>query len=181
MKMDSNVVRLSYEDSCRLLQRLGYLEEGAIPPMPDHRPQYDDEEPLGVSFFRTFVGDGDLENLTLRRTFFGRSEIGPISFENTDLSESTLCWNDFNGVKFTGADLSGSDLRASLFNEVDFVRANLRDTDLRHSSFDNCDFMDADMRGAKLTREQGEKLRLSEEQHKVIDWQETDGKQPPGG
>lgn len=31
--------RLSYEDSCKLLQRLGYLEDGATPPIPDHRPQ----------------------------------------------------------------------------------------------------------------------------------------------
>ena len=41
------------------LQRLGYSDvgdEGTIPPMPDHRPQFDDEAPLGVSFFRTRVG-----------------------------------------------------------------------------------------------------------------------------
>lgn len=181
-KMDSKgSARLSYEDSCKLLQRLGYLDDGAVPPMPDHRPQYDDEEPLGVSFFRTFVGEGDLENLTLHRTFFGRSEVGPLSFKNTDLSESTLCWNDFNGVQFTGADLSGSDLRASQFNEVGFIRANLRGTDLRRSSFDECDFTDADMQGAKLTRKQGEELSLSDQQRKVIDWQDSDGDEPPGG
>src|ERR1035438_7764265 len=101
--------RLSYEDSCRLLQRIGYPDagaEGVIPPIPDHRPQCDDEAPLGVSFFRTFVGESALENLTLSRTFFGKSEVGPVSFKNTDLSESTLCWNDFNGVNFTDADLS---------------------------------------------------------------------------
>src|SRR5262245_50280372 len=88
--------RLSYEESCRLLQRLRLYSdagtEGVIPPIPDHRPQHDDKAPLGVRFFRTWVGEDDLENLTLPRTFFGRSEIGPASFKNTDLSESTLCW-----------------------------------------------------------------------------------------
>jgi BTB/POZ domain-containing protein KCTD9 len=195
--------RLSYEDSCRLLQRHGYLDagaEGVIPPIPSHRPQIGDEEPLGVSFFRTWVGVGRpfglqpspglpwedvpehaLENLTLPRTFFGRSEIGPISFKNTNLSESTLCWNDFIEVNFTDADLSGADLRASIFRRVAFVRANLRNADLRRSSFEACDFSDADMAGAKLTRKQGEGNQLSDEQRKAIDWQESDGDEPPGG
>jgi uncharacterized protein YjbI with pentapeptide repeats len=180
------IPRRSYEESCRLLQRLGYSDagtEGMIPPVPNHRPQYDDETPLGVSFFRTRVGadEHDLENLTLPRTFFGKSEVGPVSFRNTDLSESTLCWNDFNEVDFTDADLSGCDLRASIFSQVDFVRANLRNADLRRSSFEACDFTDAEMRGAKLTQEQGEQIDLSEEQRQEIDWQEIDGDEPPGG
>ncbi len=167
--------RLSYEESCKLLQRLGYLHSGAdgvIPPIPDHRPQCDDEEPLGVSFFRTFVGQDieqgdtdvshrDLENLTLPRTFFGRSYIQHVSFKNTDLSESTLCWNDFIEVNFTDADLSGADLRASVFRRAAFVRTNLRNADLRRSSFEACDFRDADMREAKLTHKQGEEIDLS--------------------
>jgi BTB/POZ domain-containing protein KCTD9 len=180
--MDSEeVVRLSYEDSCRLLQRRGYLDEGAVPPMPNHRPQCDDEEPLGVCFFRTSVGEGDLERLTLRRTYFGRSVVGPVSFKNTDLSESTLCWNDFNKVLFTDADLSRSDLRASLFSEVEFVRTNLRDADLRQSTFEACDFKDADMRGARLSRKQEQGISLSDQQRKAIDWQDSDGEPPPGG
>jgi uncharacterized protein YjbI with pentapeptide repeats len=154
-----------------------------IPPIPDHRPQCDDELPLGVSFFRTSVGAGehDLENLTLPRTYFGKSEVGPVSFKNTDLSESTLCWNDFTEVNFTDADLSGCDLRASIFSEVDFVRTNLRNADLRCSNFEACDFTDAEMRGAKLTHKQGEQLDLSAEQRQEIDWQESDGDEPPGG
>lgn len=189
------VTRRSYEESCRLLQRLGYPDAGAdgvIPPLPDHRPQCDDEAPLGVSFFRTFVGQDieqgdedvshrDLENLTLPRTFFGRSNVQHVSFRNTDLSESTLCWNDFNEVNFTDAALSGCDLRASIFSEVDFVRADLRNADLCRSSFEACDFTDADMRGAKLTHEQGEEIDLSEQQRQVIDWQDSDGDEPPGG
>ena len=125
--------RLSYEESCRLLHRLGCLDE-PVPPLPARRPRHDDEEPLGVSFFRTFLGEVDLENLTLPRTFFGRSEVGPMSFRNTDLSESTLCWCDLNGVDFTDCDLSESDLRASRFNNVKFARAALRNADLRHST-----------------------------------------------
>jgi hypothetical protein len=189
------VTRRSYEESCRLLQRLGYPDagaEGAIPPLPDHRPQIDDKAPLGVSFFRTFVGqdieEGDegvrhrhLENLTLPRTFFGRSYIQLVSFKNTDLSESTLRWNDFIEVTFTDADLSGCDLRASIFSEVDFVRTNLRNADLRRSAFEACDFTGANMRGARLTREQAEQIHLSEEQQQVIDWQASDGEEPPGG
>jgi uncharacterized protein YjbI with pentapeptide repeats len=188
------VARSSYEESCRLLQRLGYCDAVAngIPPIPDHLPQHSDEAPLGVSFFRTFVGQDiergkedasqlALENLTLPRTFFGRSEVGRVSFKNTNLSESTLCWNDFNEVNFTDADLSGSDLRASIFCEVDFVRTNLRNADLRHCSFEECDFTHADLRQAKLTREQGDELELSERQREEIDWQESDGQEPPGG
>ena len=189
------VTRRSYEESVRLLQRLGYPDAGAdgvIPPIPDHRPQCDDEGPLGVCFFRTFVGQDieegdedashrDLENLALPRTFFGRSLVQHVSFRNTDLSESTLCWNDFNEVNFTDADLSGCDLRASFFSEVDFVRADLRNADLRRSRFEACDFTDADMRGAKLTHEQGEEIDLSEKQQQVIDWQDSDGDEPPGG
>ena len=68
--------RLNYEDSCRALKRIGHLEIGAIPPCPDHRPRFDDDEPLGLSFFRTSLSDGDMENLTLPRTYISKSEIG---------------------------------------------------------------------------------------------------------
>jgi uncharacterized protein YjbI with pentapeptide repeats len=61
------------------------------------------------------------------------------------------------------------------------VRGNLENADLRRSSFQECDFTGADMVGAKLTRKQGEKIHLSDEHRKVIDWQEGDGDEPPGG
>jgi uncharacterized protein YjbI with pentapeptide repeats len=178
---DELSTRRTYIESCELLQKLGYLENDVIPPILDHRPQYDDEEPLGVSFFRTFVGEGDLENMTLPRTYFAKSELGPVSFKNTDLSESNLCWNDFNEVDFTQADLSRSDLRASTFTAALFVRANLRDADLRRSSFEDCDFTEADMRVAKLTRNQAEGIPLSARQRQEIGWQDNDGDEPPGG
>ncbi len=178
---DDLPIRRSYEDSCELLKVLGYLQIDSMPSIPDHQPQYDDDEPLSIIFFRTFLGDSDLENLSLPRTYIAKSEVGPISFTNTDLSESTLCWNDFHEVNFTDADLSRSDLRASHFTESAFVRANLRDADLRHSTFEGCDFTLADMLGAKLTHEQGENLVLSDKQRQAIDWQESNGEEPPGG
>ncbi|MFO0824995.1 MAG: pentapeptide repeat-containing protein [Gemmataceae bacterium] len=199
--MSSNTkrpARLTYEESYKHLQRCHYRNEGAIPALPDHRPDIYGEG--GVRFFRTWVGVGrpfglapstpeddvavpehSLANLTLPRTFFGRSEISSISFQNTDLSESTLCWNDFIEVNFTEADLSGSDLRAARFTRVMFVSANLQKADLRRSTFKECDFTDTDMAGAKLTREQGKRIELSMEQRKVIDWQQSDGDEPPGG
>lgn len=173
--------RVGYESSCRLLQALGLLEPGDIPPVPDHRPRHDDEEPLGVSFFRTSVGEGDLENLSLLRTFIGRSEVGPISFRNSDLSESGLCWNDFIDVDFSDCDLPDSDLRASIFKSVKFVRANLRNTDFRRSHFERCDFTDAEMLGAKLARIQAKMVRLSPKQQREIDWQAEEGPEPDGG
>ncbi|WP_010034939.1 pentapeptide repeat-containing protein [Gemmata obscuriglobus] len=166
--------------------------------MPDRRPDIYGED--GVRFFRTWIGVGrpfglapsrpeddveatehSLANLSLPRTFFGKSEISSISFRNTNLSESTLCWNDFIEVDFTEADLSGADLRASLFRRVAFVRANLQNTDLRRSNFKECDFTAADMAGARLTRKQGEGIYLSDKQQKVIDWQESEGDEPLGG
>lgn len=173
--------RLPYQESYEVLQQLSYRRAGAVPPFPDRRPQFDDEELLGVRFFRTFRENGRLENLTLPRSYIGKSEFKSVSFANTDLHESTMCWNDFNSVDFTDADLSDCDLRASIFRNNSFVRANLRNADLRRSHFKECDFTDAEMQGAKLTRKQGEQIRLSEQQHQVIGWQESDGDQPPGG
>ena len=173
--------RLGYEDSCTTLQRLGYLDAGALPPLPDHRPRFDDDEPLGVNFFRTSVSDESLDNLTLPRTFFGKSEIKKTSFVGTDLSESTLCWNDFVEVDFTGCDLARSDLRASLFKKVKFVGANLQSADLRRSTFEDCDFKGASTQRAGLTQPQRRQMRLSDQQIDEIDWQSTDGDEPGGG
>jgi uncharacterized protein YjbI with pentapeptide repeats len=173
--------RLSYQESYELLQQLKYCPAGVAPPVPDRRPQFDDEELLGVRFFRTYRENGKLENLTLPRTYIGKSEFQSVSFANSYLYDSMLCWNDFNSVDFTDADLSDCDLRASIFRQNSFVRANLRNADLRHSHFKECDFTDSEMQGAKLTREQGEQIRLSARQQVAIDWQESDGDEPPGG
>lgn len=109
--------RISYEESYRRLQERGHFPEKDAPPLPSQLPSIQDEGPLGISFFRTFVGEEepgrveDIANMTLPRTFFGRSEVRQVSFKHTDLSESCLCWNDLVQVDFTETDLSGSDLR----------------------------------------------------------------------
>jgi BTB/POZ domain-containing protein KCTD9 len=171
--------RLTYEDSCRRLQKLRLLEPGELPPLPRTMPSCDDEV-LGVSFFRTLVADEALENLTLPRTFFGRSEIRGTSFKNTDMSESRLCWNDFMYVDFTATKLTGSDLRASVYENVKFVGADLQNADLRRGTFRECDFTDANLRGAKLNK--GAKIleSMTPDQRAAIDYQ-PEGEEPPGG
>jgi hypothetical protein len=81
--------RLSYELSCDRLRELRLLARDDQAPMPNRLPRYDDEEPLGVNVFRTrLAGDLDLSDLSLPRTYFGRSEINCVSFRNSDLHES---------------------------------------------------------------------------------------------
>ncbi len=171
--------RHSYEDSCRLLQKLGALPAGKIPHLPASIPAYDDEL-IGVSFFRTLVGKNSLDNLTLPRSFFGRSEIQGTSFKNTDLSESRLCWNDFVEVDFTETKLEGSDLRASVYERVKFVRADLQNADLRRATFRDCDFTGASLHGAKLSKNAKVLESLALDQRTVIDYQ-PEGEEPPGG
>jgi uncharacterized protein YjbI with pentapeptide repeats len=171
--------RLPYAESCERLQP-AYLDAGSIPPMPSRRPRHDDDI-LGLSFFRTLVEQDDFSNLTIPRTFFGRSEVIGVSFENTDLCESTLCWNDFVEVDFSFSVLAKADLRAAEFSHCAFRQTDLRGADLRQSSFEDCDFGEALMDGAVLTRVQGEALSLSSAQREVIAWTTDDGPEPGGG
>jgi len=176
------VPRLGYDDSIRRLRELGFLGADERPPMPDHVPQPEDEEPLGLSFFRTFIGEGaDLSNLSMPRTFFGRSEVSNASFRNTDLSESNLRWNNFIGVDFTEATLARADLRASTYTRVNFTGTDFRGADLRRADFEKCFFDGAVMDGAVLTRKQGSRLALSGVQRAAIDWRDGDGPEPSGG
>lgn len=172
--------RLTYEDSCRELQKMGLLDAGEIPPLLQRPPRHDDEE-LGVEFFRTLMADAKLEHLTLPWTFFGRSEIRAASFHNTDLSGAVANWNDFIEVDFGEANLSGADLRANLFERVRFTGASLEGADLRYCGFKKCDFTGADMTGVKLTHKAGTALKLSQEQKCAIDWQDEEGEEPEGG
>jgi len=178
-RVDSHMPqRKSYEDSCRELQRLQILEEGEIPPLPSQSPRLDDEEPFGLRFFRTELSEAKLDELTLPRTFFGRSEAREVSFCGTDLSESAANWNDFVEVDFRDADLSRSDFRGCTFQEVRFAGTSLRNVDFGHCSFTECDFSDADLTGAKLTAETAATLSLSAGQMSVIDLQTNDGEEP---
>lgn len=173
--------RKSYQVSCLILQRMGLIDKGPLPPLPNHRPNYDDAEPLGVNFFRTQVANVNLSNLTLPRTYFGRTELVKVNFENTDLSESTLCWNDFVKVNFSHATLLKADLRASSYLKVRFDYADLRGSDLRRSSFHECSFVGANLTNAIASRKQAASLPLSEKQHNQISWLDDDGVEPDGG
>jgi len=171
--------RLSYEESCARLRELQLLGPDEFPPLPTRMPAHDDEEPLGVNFFRTALEDVDLSGLTLPRTFLGRSELRGVRFDNTDLSESNLCWNDLVSVVFDSADLSRADLRASSFFRVSFRGADLRGADFRRSSFEYCIFTDAAMDGALAPRDP--QFILSPAQAAAVTWIDDEGPEPDGG
>ncbi len=147
--------------------------------MPARAPLHDDEV-LGVEFFRTQLANARLENLTLQRTFIGRSEIRVVSFRGTDLSESTMCWNDFIEVDFSGADLRRADLRASTFERVVFDSADLTDADLRRSAFSACSRKGAILTNAKLSPAAARAMSLTSDQRGQLDLQD-DGPEPGGG
>jgi uncharacterized protein YjbI with pentapeptide repeats len=181
--------RISFNDSIEVLKK--YFKEAILgldsePYMPPSIPNHDDVK-TGISFFRGFYENCNLDNLTLPRTYFGRSELRKISFRNTDLSESRMCWNDFIECDFTDANLKGSDLRNSIYKGCIFKNATLDNADLRHEHFENCNFSEASLKGAKLTKrwtlfsKAKSKIDLSEEQRKEIDWQKEDGEEAPGG
>lgn len=171
--------RTSFELSFAQLRRHGLLDDAHKPAIPSRPPRFDDEE-LGVSFFKTLVS-GDCANLTLPRTFFGRSEIKDASFHNTDLRESVLCWCDFKNVDFSHACLQAADLRASVFERVRFTSCDLRDADLCGATFFDCDFAFADVTGVRLAKSQRSDVQLTKAQAAVVSWQHAEGDEPPGG
>jgi hypothetical protein len=154
------------------------------PFIPAAMPAYDDEE-LGFSFFRTGLEDGELHNLSLPRTFFGRSGFTRVSFENTDLSGSCMCWNDFTNCDFSGADLTGCDMRASVFADCVFDGAILRGANLERSTFEGCTFKGADLTKAIADAVYGDEYGLidtfSDEQSASMKWNEEAGPEPSGG
>lgn len=153
------------------------------PFVPDAMPNQGDEE-LGFSYFRYRLEGADNGNLTLPRTFFGRSEFVRVSFANTDLAGSRMCWNTFEACDFAGADLTGCDMRASSFRGCRFVGATLRGADLRRSSFEDCDFAGADLAGALAESEDADgdvRDFLGPEQIAIMDWAQDEGPEPPGG
>src|SRR5947209_2717506 len=87
--------RKSLEETWRYLEAEGESvprDAAGRPFVPTRMPSIDDDEPLGFSYFRSRLGDADNSNLTLPRTYFGRSLLHRVSFANTDLSESRMCW-----------------------------------------------------------------------------------------
>jgi BTB/POZ domain-containing protein KCTD9 len=179
-------MRRSLEGTWRFLESTGV----AMPRRPDGRPfvhaampNHDDQE-LGFYFYKGGLIDDDRSNLTLPRTFFGRSWFIRASFANTDLSESRMCWNDFDACDFSRADLSGCDMRASNFRRCKFGGAVLRGADLRRSTFEGCDFTGADLAGALAEDADFQGCVqdfLSEQQQAVVAWSADEGPEPPGG
>jgi uncharacterized protein YjbI with pentapeptide repeats len=145
-------------------------------------PQPDDDEPLGLSFFRmSFEGGADLSGLSIARTFSGRSEIANVSFRGSDLTESNLRWNDFIDVDFREACLARADLRASEYVSVYFDNADLSGADLRYSKYEKCTFEGANLSGAKFAKDQRKSLRLDDHQIRQVSWQPDHGPEPSGG
>ena len=178
------ISRRSLEDTWSYLEATGISMPRDVhgqPFVPPCMPSHDDEEPLGFDFFRCGHSDADLSNLTLPRTFFGRSSLERVLFRNTDLSESRMCWDDFIECDFTCADLTGCDLRASVFRDCRFTGAIMTNAELRGAGFRHCDFTRAQMKGAKLTHTQRLTVALSQEQKKVVDWHWRSPTQPGGG
>lgn len=175
-------MRKSLEDTWRYLESQGEetpRRPDGQPFVHDAMPNHDDEE-LGFSYFKYRLEDADNSNLTLPRTFFGRSGFERVSFANTDLSESRICWNDFDDCDFSGADLSRCDMRASIFNGCKFIGACIRGADLRRSSFENCDFTGADLAGAVAEDEDAIDC-LTDKQQATMKFVADEGPEPPGG
>jgi uncharacterized protein YjbI with pentapeptide repeats len=179
-------MRKSVDETWRYLEAQGDTmprSSDGRPFVPPAMPSCDDEE-LGYSFFRSGADDADLSNLSLPRTYFGRSLLRRVSFANTDLCESRMCWNDFEACDFSGADLSGCDMRASSFKGCKFAGAVLRGADLRRSWFEDCNFAGAELAGAVAEDADFQGCvqdYLTDEQQAVISWSEGEGPEPPGG
>lgn len=184
--------RQSLEETWRHLEAQGEEMPRAPdgrPIVPPQMPSYEDEEPLGFSFFGRDGQVEDYSNLTLPRTFFGHSTLNRLKFTGTNLSGSRMCWNDFLGCDFSGADLSECDMRASTFTGCRFTGAILRGADFRRSYFKHCDFAGAELTGAvaeggDLYTEdgyEGVQAFLTKEQQAFMTWTEDEGPEPPGG
>ncbi len=172
----------SYEESLQILRQRKIIGQDESPPQPSAMPQPEDENPLGLSFYRMGFDDGaDLSGISIARTFFGRSEIANVSFRGSNLTESNLRWNDFINVDFSNAVLSNADLRASEYVRVKFDGADLSGADLRYSGYEDCTFTGAILRGAKLAEDQKNQLNLDDEQKNQVSWQADHGPEPSGG
>ncbi|HEY9713800.1 MAG TPA: pentapeptide repeat-containing protein [Chroococcales cyanobacterium] len=156
------------------------FDSNGNPFVPIKMPRFDDEE-LGFQFFKEFAEHLNLDNLSLPKTYVGRSELKLITFINTDLSSSSMCWNDFIACDFSDADLSNSDLRFAIFAGCKFDGAHLSGTDLRGSTFVTCSFGGATMNNATVETDNALRADLSEDQIKAITWAPDAGPEPDGG
>jgi len=152
--------------------------EGDPKPKVRALPRYH-EETLGPSWFRTAVGNHDLQNLTLPGLYIGRSDVREVSFAGSDLHLSAFNWSDFEDCDFSRCDLSRSDLRACNFRNCRFTAADLSRADLRNSGFEDCDFVGARLDDAILMNDQKDAIALPDVQASGIKW--TDEYEEPEG
>lgn len=180
-------MRKTLEESWRFLESMGHemprRPDGA-PHLPDRMPNFDDDTPVNIAFFRTLWQDADLSNLTLPRMFLARSEFKRVNFRCSEFTESRMCWNDFIECDFSSADLRRCDMRSSNFRKCTFRGADLANADLRISLFEGCTFDGAvlthaiaDLPSAKA----GLRLSLNELQRRSVKWAKSPGEVPPGG
>ncbi len=164
-------------------QEMPRLTDGA-PHLPSRMPNFDDEDAVNATFFRSGWEGTDLSELTLPRTYFGRSSFQDVSFRGSELVESRMCWNDFIRCDFSEADLSRCDMRAVRFEACIFRGADLSGADLRRSSFDACILEGAKLAGAIAHRHSAaEDLvpLLTKAQREEVRWVMELGDEPPGG
>lgn len=179
-------MRKSLEDTWNFLESQGKTAPRHLDGTPlihEMMPNFDDEE-LRLSYFSYRLENANNGDLTMPRTFFGRSGFIRVRFANSDLSQSRMCWNDFEECDFSSTDLSGCDMRASKFINCSFIGANLANADLRRSFFKECDFTDADLTNAIVEDEDAEGCVqdwLAKEQCDQIAWADDEGPEPPGG
>jgi uncharacterized protein YjbI with pentapeptide repeats len=182
--MSTNLHRLTVEQTWQSLEARGEKvprRKDGTPFVPEAMPSNDDEE-LGFSFFRNHVLDADYSNLSLPKTYFGRSLLKGVSLRNADLAKSCMCWNDFVECDFSGADLTGCDMRASNFEDCNFVNAVLDKADLRRSNIEGCDFTGASLVGAVADNLNNDLVdALDTTQKEAVDWRKEPGPEPPGG
>jgi uncharacterized protein YjbI with pentapeptide repeats len=180
-------MRKTIEESWRTLEALGNdmprLPDGS-PHLPTRMPNFGDEVPVNIAFFRMHWENTDLSELTLPRMFFARSGFECVNFRGIDLSESRMCWNDFIKCDFSESNLRRCDMRATVFDCCLFRNADLRGVDLRRSRFDACIFEGAILAGA-IAHKQSSAADLipllSMSQRDEIRWVLELGDEPPGG
>ncbi len=84
--MTTPTERRTIQDTWALLDADGLRmprDATGAPFIPAGMPNHDNEEPLGLSYFRSGLIDADLHALTLPRTFFGRSSFERVNFRNS--------------------------------------------------------------------------------------------------
>jgi hypothetical protein len=134
----------------------------------------------GLDYYKSREVRKRFDYLTLRRSYFARSEFERVSFRDADLSGSRIAFADWLDCDFSDADLTGAFIGA-IFVGCDFSRAVLEGADLRWSDFLDCNFAGASMIGAKVVREQRDRLVLAANQLAEVEWCDDAGPEPPEG